>query len=399
VRVVCDWLAENHREVRREPSSLAGDRTARTSFSVTALASVAFVFGTRPEVVKLADLALRFGPSALLVNTGQHWDDAMSGSFLRDLGVGRPHHELGIGGLTRGEQIGLATTALSRLLERSRPDAVVVQGDTNSALAGALAANAVEVPLVHLEAGLRSFDRRMPEEHNRVLVDHLSNLCLAPTEVNATNLRNEQIGHERISVIGNTVIEAVRRLLPPPAVRARLLAEYGLEAGRFVLATIHRPENTDGAALAAVIAALASVPAPVVLPMHPRTAVRIAARGLSPLLERLRVVEPLPYAPFLGLLAECGVAVSDSGGVQEEVSVLGRPVVVVRRSTERPEVFGKWAVLVEPGPAVVAAVAALWSDLPSVHARLAAERSPYGDGTTSIQAEAAISRLIGAGRS
>jgi UDP-N-acetylglucosamine 2-epimerase (non-hydrolysing) len=355
---------------------------------------VAVVFGTRPEVVKLAGLVHLLGDDGVLVNTGQHWDDAMSGAFLRDLGVGQPHHDLEIGGLTRGEQIGQATTALSRLLEDLRPAAVVVQGDTNSVLAGALAANAVGVPVVHLEAGLRSFDRRMPEEHNRVLTDHLADLCLAPTAVSEANLRNEGIPGERVAVIGNTVVEAVQRLLPAPEARKALLAEHGLESGRFVLATIHRPENTDGEALAAVLGALASIPAPVVLPLHPRTANRVASAGLGALLDRLRVVAPLPYVPFLGLLAECGVAVSDSGGVQEEVSVLGRPVVVVRRSTERPEVMGIWAQLVEPGPAVAAAVGELWGDLPALHDRLAAIPTPYGDGLASARARVAISRLI-----
>ncbi len=355
---------------------------------------IAIVFGTRPEVVKVADLARRLAPDAVLVNTGQHWDDAMSGVFLRDLAVGRPHHDLGIGGLTRGEQIGDATTGISRLLAELRPAAVVVQGDTNSAVAGALAANAAEVPVVHLEAGLRSYDRRMPEEHNRVLVDHLADLLLAPTGGNAANLRREGIPDQRIEVIGNTVVEAVQRLVPPPEERAALLASYGLEPERFVLATIHRPENTDGEALAAVLVALAEIPVPVVLPLHPRTAARVAAAGLGPQLARLQVVEPLPYVPFLGLLAECGVAVSDSGGVQEEVSVLGRPVVVVRRSTERPEVMGTWAQLVDPGPAIVDAVADLWRDLPALHARLTALPSPYGDGTASAQAEAAICRLV-----
>lgn len=355
---------------------------------------VAIVFGTRPEVVKLADLARRLGPDALLVNTGQHWDDALSGVFLRDLGMGRPDHDLGVAGLSRGEQIGEATAGLSRLLGDLRPGAVVVQGDTNSALAGALAANAVEVPVVHLEAGLRSFDRRMPEEHNRVLVDHLADLCLAPTDVSAKNLSAEAIPAERIDVIGNTVVEAVHRLLPPPDQRAALLAAHGLEPRGFVLATIHRPENTDGDALPTVLSALAALPVPVVLPLHPRTAARFAAAGLGPLLERLHVVEPLPYVPFLGLLAECGVAVSDSGGVQEEVSVLGRPVVVVRRSTERPEVPDTWAQLVEPGPEVTAAVAELWPGLPALHARFAARPSPYGNGTASIEAERCIRQLV-----
>ncbi len=166
---------------------------ARASSVVTAAgARIAIVFGTRPEVVKLAELARRLEDVAVLVNTGQHWDDAMSGVFLRDLGVGRPDHVLEIGGLSRGEQIGEATAALSRLFADLRPAAAVVQGDTNSALAGALAANAVEVPVVHLEAGLRSFDRRMPEEHNRVVIDHLTEVCLAPTEASAANLRAER---------------------------------------------------------------------------------------------------------------------------------------------------------------------------------------------------------------
>lgn len=358
---------------------------------------VAVVFGTRPEVVKLAGLVRRLGDAAVLINTGQHWDDAMSGAFLRDLHVGRPDHDLEIGGLSRGEQIGEATAAASRLLAELRPAAVVVQGDTNSALAGGLAANASEVPLVHLEAGLRSFDRRMPEEHNRVLVDHLSELCLAPTEISAGNLRGEGIAAHRIAVIGNTVVEAVQQLLPAADARAALLAEHGLERSRFVLATIHRPENTDGEALPAVLAALAAIPVPVVLPLHPRTAARVAAAGLAHLLSRLRVVPPLPYVPFLALLAECGVAVSDSGGVQEEVSVLGRPVIVVRRSTERPEVMGTWATLVEPGPAVAAAVADLWPGLPELHARLASLPSPYGDGTASAQAARALEALLAGG--
>lgn len=345
-------------------------------------------------MVKVADLARRLGDRAVLIHTGQHWDQAMSGAILADLGMHEPDHILEIGGLSRGEQIGEATVGLARLLAKIQPAAVVVQGDTNSVLAGGLAANAADIPLVHLEAGLRSFDRRMPEEHNRVLVDHLSDLCLAPTETSAANLRNEGIPDERIAVIGNTVVEAVRRLLPGPDQRAALLAHHGLASGGFVLATIHRPENTDGQALEAVLTALAALPVPVVLPLHPRTKARIGASGLGPLLDRLRVVEPLSYIPFLGLLAECGVAVSDSGGVQEEVSVLGRPVVIVRRSTERPEVLGLWAQLVTPGPAVTEAVVALWRDLPGLHARLAEEPSPYGDGTASRQAEQAIDRLL-----
>jgi UDP-N-acetylglucosamine 2-epimerase (non-hydrolysing) len=345
-------------------------------------------------MIKLAGVAQLLAEQSVLVHSGQHWDDAMAGVFLRDLGLGVPCYKLAVGGMTRGEQIGEATTGLSRLFDDFRPVAVVVQGDTNSALAGALAANACDIPLVHVEAGLRSFDRAMPEEHNRVLIDHLSDLCCAPTDQSAVNLRAENIPDDRISVTGNTVVEAARRLLPGVDQRLQMLAKLGLERGRYVLATIHRPENTDGPALADVLTALAALPLPVVIPVHPRTSKRIEDLGLGPLVARLRVMTPLSYERFLGLLAECALCVSDSGGIQEEASVLGRPVVVVRRSTERPEVLGIWATLVSAGPAIGDAVGLLLADLPTIHARLEALPSPYGDGTASARTVDAIQTLI-----
>lgn len=355
---------------------------------------IVIVFGTRPEVIKLAGLVDLLGESAVLVHTGQHWDDSMSGVFLRDLGFGRPHHELTIGGMSRGEQIGEATSGLARLIDRLQPDAVVVQGDTNSALSGALAANSCEVPLVHVEAGLRSFDRAMPEEHNRVLIDHLADLCCAPTETSAANLATEGIPSHRIVTTGNTVVEAVHRLVPTPKERTRLLCEYGVTPGGYVLATIHRPENTDRAALAGILATLVDLPVPVLFPVHPRTAQAVERDHLGPLLNRLPAMAPLPYETFLGLLAECGVCVSDSGGVQEEASVLGRPVVVVRRSTERPEVQGIWATLAEAGPGLGGVVRDLLQNLPSVHARLERLSSPYGDGSASQRIAEALSELV-----
>ncbi|MGH9125388.1 MAG: non-hydrolyzing UDP-N-acetylglucosamine 2-epimerase [Acidimicrobiales bacterium] len=359
---------------------------------------IVIVFGTRPEIIKLSGIVQRLGWAAALVHSGQHWDDTMSGVFLRDLGLGKPHHTLEIGGLTRGEQIGEATAALSRLLAELQPDVVVVQGDTNSALSGALAANACHIAVAHVEAGLRSYDREMPEEHNRVLIDHLADLCFAPTKVSAANLEREGIPASRIVVTGNTIVEAVGRLVPDEEARAALLDQYGLERNRYILATIHRPENTDGEKLGEVLAALGSLPLPAVFPLHPRTAKMVERAGLEALLAPLVVVEPLAYEPFLGLLAECALSVSDSGGVQEEVSVLGRPVVVVRRSTERPEVQGIWATLADSGPALTAAVDSLLADLPAVHRQLEELVSPYGDGGASRHCVDAIQRLL-AGRS
>lgn len=351
---------------------------------------IAVVLGTRPEIIKLAGVIDGLGDHAIVIHTGQHYDDDLSQTFFDGLGLAPPAHRIELGGLSRAEQIGRGTAQIAGLLDKLAPDAVVVQGDTNTALAGALAANATGYPLVHVEAGLRSFDRAMPEEHNRVLVDHLADLLAAPTLTAVANLAAEGIAGEQVICCGNTVIEGVARQLPDPARRAALLAEYGLRPAQYVLATLHRPENTDDpATLGRIFTELGSLPLPVVLPLHPRTAAAAKAAGIAHLLEPLRVVAPMDGSTFLGLAAEAAVLVSDSGGVQEEVTVLSRPLVVVRRSTERPEAFEHHATLVGPG-AIAAAVRAYLSDLTAVHGDLAARPSPFGDGTASAAIVAAI---------
>jgi UDP-N-acetylglucosamine 2-epimerase (non-hydrolysing) len=344
---------------------------------------VAVVLGTRPEIIKLAGVIDGFAEQAVVLHTGQHFDPGLSQAFFDGLGLAAPAYRLEIGGTTRAEQIGAGTIEIAAVLEKLRPSAVVVQGDTNSALAGALAANSAAVPLVHVEAGLRSFDRAMPEEHNRVLIDHISDLLAAPTPVAVANLAREGLGGTSVICCGNTVIEAVRRQLPGAAARAELLSRWNLRPAQFVLATIHRPENTDEpVALARILSELADLPIPVVLPLHPRTAGAVERAGLETVLSRLLVVPPLDGAEFLGLAAEAALLVSDSGGVQEEVTVLGKPLVVVRRSTERPEAFEDFATLVTPD-GVGAAAAAYLADLPALGARLATLASPYGDGSAS----------------
>jgi len=346
---------------------------------------VAFVLGTRPEIVKLAPLVRLLPGRAGVVHTGQHYDDQMSGAFFTDCGLAAPDLRLGIGGLPRAAQIGRAVSELGEAFTAARPAAVVVQGDTNSALAGALAANALEIPLVHVEAGLRSRDRAMPEEHNRVLIDHVADLLCAPTPENAANLRAEGIAAGRIAVTGNTVVEALRETLPAPRIREKLLVEVGVQAGCFVLATIHRPENTDDPrALAAIVeqfGAIAELDWPVVFPVHPRTRAALRAAGISSLPPGVIACEPLGHRDFLALAAECALLVSDSGGIQEEATVLGRPLIVVRRSTERPEAMRDFATLVQPGPEIGSVALRLLADVDGLISRLATLPSPYGDGT------------------
>ncbi|MFB7910429.1 non-hydrolyzing UDP-N-acetylglucosamine 2-epimerase [Kitasatospora sp. NPDC056076] len=362
--------------------------------------SVAVVLGTRPELVKLAPLIHELGDATRLVHTGQHWDEAMSGRFLRDLDLPEPELLTGVGGRPRAGQIAQSLGQLDAAFAEDRPAAVVVQGDTNATLAGALAANAREIPLVHVEAGLRSYDRAMPEEHNRVMVDHVSDLLCAATEDNVANLRAESLDRGRIELTGNTVVEVVRRQLPDAATRAALLAAHGLRPDGYVLATVHRPENTDTAeALGAVLAELdriARAGTPVLFPMHPRTRAAVERFALDALLERLAVTEPVGYGDFLGLASHAALLVSDSGGVQEECTVLGRPLLVVRRSTERPEaVDAGFAALVRPGEELGELARGWLSDTPERLARLAATPSPYGDGRASARIAALTAALAG----
>ncbi len=357
--------------------------------------SIAFVLGTRPEMIKIAPLVRLLGDAARVIHTGQHYDNNLSGQFLAELKLGQPDFRLGVGGQTRGSQIGEATTQLEAHFREDPPAAIVVHGDTNATVAGSLAANALSFPLVHVEAGLRSFDREMPEEHNRVVADHLADLCLAPTEVNRANLAAEGIGGDKVMLTGNTVVDAVIELLPDAAARADVLGRHGLTPGSFVLSTFHRPENVDDPeTLAIILSELGRLPLPVVLPLHPRTRAKIADFGLDGLLAPLRIIEPTGYREFLALAAECGLLVSDSGGVQEEASIVKRPVVVVRNSTERPEILGTFAQLVPPGPMISAWVEQYATELPELHSRLAAMPSPYGDGTSALRSAAAISVLL-----
>ncbi len=360
-----------------------------------AVQSVAVVLGTRPEIIKLATIVRLLGDAAWVVHTGQHYDPRLSGSFFSELALPEPDDFLEVGGTSRGHQIGEATLRLDALFAEKAPVAVIAQGDTNAVMAAALAANAREIPFCHIEAGLRSHDRAMPEEHNRVVADHLADLCCAPTATNVENLASEGINGERVVRTGNTVVEAVRDLLPPPEERVEMCMRFGVRPGHFVLSTFHRPENVDDPGrYRMILEELAALPVPVVLPLHPRSVRRAAEHGLGDLLGRLLVVEPIGYRDFLGLEAEAALIISDSGGVQEECSIVKRPLIVVRRSTERPEVIGTFARRVLPGPEIGAQASLVLDNLEEAHAYLSDLPSPYGDGSASERSLSALARLL-----
>lgn len=345
---------------------------------------VAIVLGTRPEMVKLAGIIKALGDDARVIHTGQHYDASLSSEVWTSMGLPVPSARLNVGGTSRASQIASALAELDAHFEADPPAVVVVQGDTNATLSGALAANARGIPLIHVEAGLRSFDRNMPEEHNRIMVDHLADVLCAPTQTNLENLLGENIPQERIRLTGNTVFEAVESQLLDSDEAASVLSRVGVRPDSYVLATVHRPENTDDiVSLFTILNELRKIKSTVVLPLHPRTRATIETHELGGMLEGLVVLDPLPPTDFLAMAQRAQVLVSDSGGIQEECSILKKPLLVIRRSTERPEVMGTFAARCLPSRDISRIVNGWLSDLGPIQARLAATPSPYGDGTAS----------------
>lgn len=296
------------------------------------------VVGARPNFIKAAPLMpalVAAGIDARLVHTGQHYDAGMSDVFFADLEIPEPAWFLGVGSGTHAVQTGTAMMKLEELLAVERPDAVMVVGDVNSTLAGALAAAKLHIPVVHLEAGLRSRDMSMPEEINRLVTDQLSAMLLTPVRAGDANLVAEGVDGSRIHFVGNVMAESVLRNLPRIEGRG-VGARYGLEPGEYVLVTIHRPENTEHPErLAEIAAALTGCARPVLLPAHPRTRPRLAGHGLDGAEPGVSLIDPVGYLDMLALQRDAAAIITDSGGVQEEACMLGTPCVTVRRSTER----------------------------------------------------------------
>ena len=301
--------------------------------------AVAYLVGARPNFVKMAPLIAEMRRRAgsldhLVVNTGQHYDPEMSEIFLRELGIGAPDYQLDVGSGSHGTQTGRALERIEQVLHDIRPLALVVPGDVNSTLAGALAASKLDIPIAHLEAGLRSFDRTMPEEINRVLTDQISRWCFTHSPEATDNLAREGVDSARIFFVGNTMIDTLVRMKPAIA-RSTIMEKLGVAPGSYVLVTLHRPALVDGPGFAKVLSSLARLAdwATVVFPVHPRTRKRIGPSVVHP---QLRLIPPVGYLDFLALEASARAVITDSGGVQEETTYLGVPCFTMRANTERP---------------------------------------------------------------
>jgi UDP-N-acetylglucosamine 2-epimerase (non-hydrolysing) len=284
---------------------------------------------------------------------------------------------------------------LGAIFSEHPPAAVLVQGDTNTASAAAQAANYAGAPVVHVEAGLRSYDRAMPEELNRRVIGILADLHCAPTEQAVRNLRREGVPDDSILLTGNTIVEATKEMAPDDATARAIAAGLGAEPGEYVLATIHRPENTDDPQhLQAILDELSKLGLPVLFPLHPRTRLAAARHGLTPALDRLQIIPPADHRTFLSLARHARLIVSDSGGVQEECTVLKRPLIVIRNSTERPEAIDAgFAHLVQPGPAVGELGRRLINDT-GLRERLEGTPCPFGDGLASERIIRALQRFL-----
>ncbi len=359
---------------------------------------VVTIIGTRPEVIKMAPVVESLDDLShdhVLVHSGQHYDLEMDRVFFTDLEVRDPDHRFELKDQPPHDQVATTMRQIAPVAEGA--DLVIVHGDTNTTLAGALLASKLGRPLAHVEAGIRSFDKTMPEEVNRIVTDQLSRLLFAPTSIARDNLSRENVT-EGIHVVGNTVIDALVANLPRAVRPSRAVTQLGLQAGRYILLTFHRAENVDdpsrlARALDAFEAVSRETGMPIVFPIHPRTSKRVEASGLGPRVDdiaNLRRIPPVGYLDMLALQKDAALVMTDSGGLQEEACYLRVPCVTLRENTERPETLDIGSnVLAGTDPDRI--LAAVRSQL----ARPRTWESPYGDGTTAKRIAAIVDAFLG----
>jgi UDP-N-acetylglucosamine 2-epimerase (non-hydrolysing) len=304
--------------------------------------TIVHVVGARPNYMKIAPLmeALRPSPAfrQVLVNTGQHYDDMMAGTFVRDLALPTPDHDLGVGSASHAVQTARVMIEFEKVCAAEQPDLVVVVGDVNSTLAASLVAAKLLIPVAHVEAGLRSRDRTMPEEINRIVTDQLSDLLLTPSADANENLLAEGVLPAKIHLVGNIMIDSLLRHLPFAQLE-RVSDRIPVEAGGYAVLTLHRPSNVDNLDVFGRILKAISIIAeglPVVFPVHPRTRRRMCELGIDLARGHLILTEPLGYVDFLSLTSHARLVLTDSGGLQEESTALGIPCLTLRENTERP---------------------------------------------------------------
>lgn len=313
------------------------------------------IVGARPQFVKCAAVSreLRKSATEILVHTGQHYDESMSDIFFRELSIPIPDYNLGVGSGPHGRQTGRMLEQIEEVLLHETPTAVLVYGDTNSTLAGALAACKARIPIAHVEAGLRSFNRSMPEESNRILTDHASDLLLAPTPTAVTNLRNEGLSPSRIHLVGDVMYDAVLFYRRLAEARTDVFSKFSLKPGHFAVATIHRAENTENPErLTTIWKALKSLSAhlPILFPIHPRTRKALTISGLSSEDdESLKVINPIGYLDMIATVSNARLTITDSGGLQKEAYFCGTPCITLRDETEWVESLASgWNRLAPP---------------------------------------------------
>lgn len=341
---------------------------------------VVSIVGARPQFVKLAPVAKAFEKAGIdhkIIHTGQHYDVNMSDAFFVDLGIPNPDVHLGVGGGSHGVMTGRMLEQMDPVLDEMQPDWVLVYGDTNSTIAGTLAAVKMHMKVAHLEAGLRSFNRRMPEEHNRVMTDHAADLCLAPTQLAMDHLAQEGLA-ERAVLVGDVMTDVCLQVRDALLENARpvpgIPQTEGDAAGDFVLATIHRADNTDDPArLNAIMDALGALDADVYLPVHPRVKARAESQGITIERGNLHVIEPLAYPDMVNAVTRAKGVVTDSGGLQKEAFLLGTVCTTVRTETEWTETVDNGWNILDPELQQIATSATRPAPEPD-------NSAPYGDG-------------------
>lgn len=355
------------------------------------------VGGARPNFMKLAPLVRELGQDpdfhVVLVHTGQHYDQQMSGAFFRDLGLPAPHHHLEVGSGSHAQQTAEIMKRLEPVMIEEKPDGVLVVGDVNSTMAAAIVAKKMLVPVIHVEAGLRSNDRSMPEEINRLVTDSITDLFLVTEASGRRNLLREGVAEAQIVLTGNLMIDSLRTHLESARSQSGVLSRLDLEGKRYGLVTLHRPANVDDAAqLDEILGALDVVAEamPLYFPVHPRTRARMESSGAASR-HQLHLVDPQGYLDFLCLMSNSSLVLTDSGGIQEETTALGIPCLTLRNNTERP-------VTVEEGTNILAgtsreSILKAWSQM---QASPKAGRVPaFWDGTAATRCRAALRQFYG----
>jgi UDP-GlcNAc3NAcA epimerase len=345
------------------------------------------IVGARPQFIKCAPVSaeLRKEHEEILVHTGQHYDPEMSDIFFEDLMIPKPDYHLDVGSGPHGKQTAAILERVETVLMKELPALVLVYGDTNSTLAGALAAAKLHLPVAHVEAGLRSFDRTMPEEINRVVTDHVSDLLLCPTRTAVDNLAKEGVVLG-VHLVGDVMVDALRHNAKIAAKKSRIITELGLRKGDYYVATVHRPGNTDDRNhLTAIMEAFRESGKTVVFPVHPRTKKYLTAYGLyDNLAENIRCIDPLGYIDMLHLMKHAKKILTDSGGIQKEAYVLGIPCITMRENTEWIETLaGGWNVLVGADRQKI--LAAMTTDI-----RTGTDNTVFGKGDAAVR----IARVI-----